>query len=72
MKGKKEIIDLRLTLSDEDPLYDAFLNIKKASGIKNNSDVLRFIFKQLSKISFSELLTKFEDQLSDTHQNIEA
>lgn len=72
MKGKKDIVDLRLTLTEEDPLYEAFLNIKKASGIKNNSDVLRFIFKQLSKIPFSELLTKFEDQLSDTQQNMEA
>lgn len=59
----KEIIDLRLSLKKGDPLYKTFFKIKGAIGIKNNSEVLRFILKQVSKISFSnfskiEILTE--------------
>lgn len=50
----KEIIDLRLSLKKGDPLYKTFFKIKEAIGIKNNSEVLRFILKQVSKISFSD------------------
>jgi len=50
----KEIIDLRLSLKKGDSLYKAFLKIKGATGIKNNSEVLRFILKQVSKFSLSD------------------
>ncbi|HDZ17389.1 hypothetical protein LCGC14_0727420 [marine sediment metagenome] len=53
--GVIENIELRLTLTQEDPLYQPFSEIKKSSGIKSNSEVLRFIIKQISKIPSSTL-----------------
>ena len=54
-----ENIELRLTLTQEDPLYHPFSEIKKSSGIKSNSEVLRFIIKQISKIPISALILDF-------------
>lgn len=53
--GKNESQDLRLTLKPGDSLYEPFLKIKESSGLKNNSELLRFILKQISKIPFSEI-----------------
>ena len=54
-----ENIELRLTLTKEDPLYDTFTRIKKSLGIKSNSEVARFIIKQISKIPISNLILGF-------------
>jgi len=54
-----ENIELRLTLTQKDPLYQPFSKIKKSSGIKSNSEVLRFIIKQISKIPISALILDF-------------
>jgi len=54
-----ENIELRLTLTQKDPLYQPFSEIKKSSGIKSNSEVLRFIIKQISKIPISKLILDF-------------
>lgn len=51
---KTESLDLRLTLKPKDALYNSFLKIKESTGIKSNSEVLRFILKQISKKSFSD------------------
>ena len=52
-------IELRLILTQEDPLYHPFSEIKKFLGIKSNSEVLRFIIKQISKIPNSKLILDF-------------
>lgn len=57
-KDKNESIDLRLTIKPGDELYKNFLEIKKATGIKNNSEVLRFALTQVSTIPFSEFIKK--------------
>ena len=54
-----ENIELRLTLIEEDPLYLPFKEIKNSLGIKSNSEVLRFIIKQISKIPSSKLILDF-------------
>jgi len=57
---EKENIELRLTFKPEDELYTLFRDIKRATGIKNNSEVVRFIIKQVSRISFSELVSNLQ------------
>ena len=52
-------IELRLTLTEEDSLFHPFSEIKKSLGIKSNSEVLRFIIKQISKIPISNLILDF-------------
>ncbi len=54
-----EKIELRLTLKHKDPLYKPFSEIKKTLGIKSNSEVARFIIKQISKIPLSTLILDF-------------
>lgn len=54
-----EKIELRLTLKHKDPLYKPFSEIKKTLGIKSNSEVARFIIKQISKIPISNLILDF-------------
>jgi len=58
-----ENIELRLTLTQEDPLYQPFKEIKDSLGIKSNSEVARFIFKQISKIPLSTLILDFKDDI---------
>lgn len=55
----EETIELRLTLTQGDPLYQSFSRIKKSLGIKSNSEVARFIIKQISKIPLSNLILDF-------------
>jgi len=57
-----ENIELRLTITREDPIYQFFLAIKNSSGIKSNAEVLRFIIKQISKIPISTLILDFTDK----------
>ena len=57
-----ENIELRLILNQEDPLYQAFSDIKRSLGIKSNSEVVRFIIKQISKIPISTLILDFTDK----------
>ncbi|MCP6718919.1 MAG: hypothetical protein KJI71_01625 [Patescibacteria group bacterium] len=54
--SNKETIDLRLPFKIDDPIYKAFLKIKKATGIKNNSEVLRLILKVASNMKLSDFL----------------
>lgn len=61
-----ENIELRLTLTQEDPLYHPFSKIKKASGIKANSEVLRFILKQISQIPISTLVLDIMSKAPDS------
>jgi len=61
-----ENIELRLTLTQEDPLYQPFSEIKKSSGIKSNSEVLRFIIKQISKIPVSSLILDLMGEVPDS------
>ena len=65
-----ETIELRLTIPQEDPLYNPFLKIKKSLGIKSNSEVLRFIIKQISKIPVSTLILDLIDKDNDSLQKI--
>lgn len=55
----EETIELRLTLTQGDPLYQSFSRIKKSLGIRSNSEVARFIIKQISKIPISNLILDF-------------
>lgn len=57
MNRKKEI-ELRIILRPMDPLYTIFSKIKEASGIKKNSEVLRFILKQVSNIPSKSFIEK--------------
>ena len=59
-------IELRLILTKEDPLYLPFLRIKKSLGIKSNSEVARFIIKQISKIPISNLILDFMSEVPDS------
>jgi len=61
-----ENIELRLTLTQEDPLYQSFSRIKKSLGIKSNSEVARFIIKQISKIPISNLILDFMGEVPDS------
>ncbi len=56
--SSKERIDLRLPFKVDDTIYRAFLKIKDATGIKNNSEVLRLILKVASNMKLSEFLSK--------------
>ena len=58
-----ENIELRLTLTEEDSLFHPFSEIKKSLGIKSNSEVLRFIIKQISKIPISNLILDFKGEV---------
>ena len=62
----KENIELRLILTQEDPLYRSFSQIKKSLGIKSNSEVARFIIKQISKIPISKLILDFMNEGPDS------
>ena len=55
----EETIELRITLTQKDPLYLPFSRIKKSLGIRSNSEVCRFIIKQISKIPISNLILDF-------------
>jgi len=63
--SKEETIDLRLPLRKDDPVYQDYLAIKKSTGIKNNSEVLRFIIKVASTMNFSELLSRVSNSNKD-------
>jgi len=63
-----ETIEFRLTLTEEDPLYHSFSEIKKSLGIKKNSEVARFIIKQISKIPISTLILDFMGKDPDSIQ----
>lgn len=63
MPNKHKSIDLRLNLEPNDPLYDAFYKIKEASGLKSNSEVLRFILKQLSNQSNEAIIDNALSQI---------
>ena len=55
----QENIELRLILTHEDPLYKPFTAIKTSLGIRSNTEVVRFIIKQISKIPVSALILDF-------------
>ena len=55
----QENIELRLILTPEDPLYKPFTDIKTSLGIRSNTEVIRFIIKQISKIPVSALILDF-------------
>lgn len=59
-------IELRITLTQKDPLFLPFLRIKKSLGIKSNSEVCRFIIKQISKIPISNLILDFMGENLDS------
>ena len=59
-------IELRLIITQEDPLYKPFSEIKKSLGIKSNSEVARFIIKQISKIPISTLILDFMGEVPDS------
>ncbi len=61
-------IELRLILTPEDPLYQPFSNIKKSLGIKSNTEVCRFIIKQISKIPISKLILDFRSEVPDKNK----
>jgi len=64
-------IELRLTLTQKDPLYQSFSRIKKSLGIKSNSEVARFIIKQISKIPISNLILDFMGENLASKKEIE-
>ena len=59
-------IELRLTITPGDPLYQPFSEIKTSLGIKSNSEVGRFILKQISKIPISDLILDFRSEVPDS------
>jgi len=61
-----ENIELRLTLSNDDSLYHPFVAIKNSLGIKSNTEVIRFIIKQISKIPVSNLILDFMKDSSES------
>ena len=61
-----ENIELRLIFTPKDPLYQSFSDIKKSLGIKSNTEVCRFIIKQISKIPISELILDFRSEVPDS------
>lgn len=67
----KKNIELRLILTQEDPLYESFSKIKKSLGIKSNSEVARFIIKQISKIPISRLILDFMRESPDSNKKEE-
>jgi hypothetical protein len=60
-------ISLRLILKEDDPVYKNFLEIKDNLGIKSNSEVLRFILKQVSKTSLTDLISKMKESIKIEH-----
>jgi hypothetical protein len=60
-ENKNEKISLRLTLEDDDPLYDIFKRIKNDLGLKSNTEVIRFIFKQIAKIPFPQFISEMQE-----------
>ena len=67
-----ENIELRLTLTEEDPLYYPFKEIKNSLGIIKNSEVLRFIIKQISKIPISNLILDLKDEVPDSIKKVKS
>jgi len=68
--SSKETIDLRLPFKTDDPTFKSFLKIKKATGIKNNSEVLRLILKVVSNMELSDFLSKLSvNNNSDNKSN---
>ena len=61
----QENIELRLILTPEDPLYKPFTDIKTSLGIRSNTEVIRFIIKQISKIPISTLILDFMKDFPD-------
>ena len=64
-------IELRITLTQKDPLFLPFSRIKNSLGIKSNSEVCRFIIKQISKIPISNLILDFMGENLDSKKKIE-
>ena len=64
-------IELRITLTQKDPLFLPFSRIKNSLGIKSNSEVCRFIIKQISKIPISNLILDFMGENLDSTKKIE-
>jgi len=48
-KKTKMSIELRLIIKSTDELYQIFEKIKSESGLRTNSEVIRFVLKQISK-----------------------
>ena len=69
--SEEKSIELRLTLTQKDPLYQSFSRIKKSLGIKSNSEVARFIIKQISKIPISNLILDFMGENLASKKEIE-
>lgn len=69
--SEEKSIELRLTLTQKDPLYQSFSKIKKSLGIKSNSEVARFIIKQISKIPISNLILDFMGESPASKKKIE-
>jgi len=67
----EETIELRLILTQGDPLYISFIRIKNSLGIKSNSEVARFILKQISKIPISNLILDFMNKGAPSIKKIE-
>ena len=67
-----ENIEFRLTLTEEDPLYHSFSEIKKSLGLKKNSEVARFIIKQISKIPISNLILDFKGEVPTSIKKIKS
>jgi len=67
-----ENIELRLILTQKDPLYHPFSEIKKSLGIKSNSEVARFMIKQISKIPISTLILDFKGEVPDSIRKIKS
>ncbi|MFX0188724.1 MAG: ribbon-helix-helix protein, CopG family [Candidatus Hodarchaeota archaeon] len=61
---KKEAIELRISIKPDDELYKIFSDLKNASGIRSNSEVMRFALKQISEIPFSELMGKLKGKIN--------
>ena len=59
-------IELRITLTQKDPLFLPFSRIKKSLGIKSKYEVCRFIIKQISKIPISNLILDFMGENLDS------
>ncbi len=67
-----ETIEVRLILTEEDPLYHPFSEIKKSLGIKKNTEVARFIITQISKIPISKLILDFKGEVPDSIEKVKS
>ena len=67
-----EDIEFRLILTKEDPLYQTFSEIKETLGIKANTEVARFIIKQISKIPISDLVLDYKGDVPDSIKKIKS